>query len=159
MISTSHYTDFLLGSSRLSAETVLRSEIGDFRQGSVRRSSILTYRKLLNKPAGASVFIMESSASITQLIHSISKFDGTGFVEWQQILCAMANLVHPEISKILDGQLRPEPLQHWTRRGRGRPATRGVSTSISVIENPSSTGLMLACDSLDEVHYVSSECS
>ena len=40
----------------------------------------------------------------------------------------MANLVHAEISEILDGQLHPEPL-YWTRYGRDRPATRGVTTS------------------------------
>ena len=78
------------------------------------------------------MFNMESSAAITQLIHSISKFDGTDFVEWQRTLCAMANLVHPEISEILDGQLRPEPL-YRTRRGRGRPATRSVTTSSSAL--------------------------
>ena len=44
----------------------------------------------------------------------------------------MANLIHPEISEILDGQLCPEPL-YWTRRGRVRPATRGVVTSSSTL--------------------------
>ena len=44
----------------------------------------------------------------------------------------MANLVHPEISEILDGQLRPEP-PYRTRRGHGRPATRGVTTSSSAL--------------------------
>ena len=44
----------------------------------------------------------------------------------------MANLVHAEISEILDGQLRPEPL-YRTRRGRGRPATRGMATSSSAL--------------------------
>ena len=44
----------------------------------------------------------------------------------------MANLFHPEIFEILDGQLRPEPL-YQTRRGRGRPATRGVTTSSSAL--------------------------
>ena len=44
----------------------------------------------------------------------------------------MTNMVHPEISKILDGQLRPEPL-YRTRRGRGRLATRGVTTSSSAL--------------------------
>ena len=64
----------------------------------------------------------------TQLIRSISKFDGTDFVEWQWTLCAMANLIHSEISEILDGQLSPEPL-YRTRCGRGRPVIRGVTTS------------------------------
>ena len=44
----------------------------------------------------------------------------------------MANLVHPEISEILDGQLRPE-LLYRNRRGRGRPATRSVTTSSSAL--------------------------
>ena len=60
---------------------------------------------------------MESTAATTQLIRS----------------SAMANnLVHPEISEILDGQLRPESL-YRTRRGRGRPATRGATTSSSAL--------------------------
>ena len=50
---------------------------------------------------------MESTAATTQLIRSISKFDGAGFVEWQRTLCAEANLVHPEISTILGDQLHP----------------------------------------------------
>ena len=78
---------------------------------------------------------MESSAAITQLIHGISNFDGTDFVEWQQTFCTMANnLVHPQISEILDGQFRSEPL-YRTRRGRGRPAKRGVTTSSSALAN------------------------
>ena len=44
----------------------------------------------------------------------------------------MANLVHPEISDLLYGQLRSEPL-YQTRRGRGRPAARGVTTSSSAL--------------------------
>ena len=44
----------------------------------------------------------------------------------------MANLVYPEISEVLDGQWRPEPL-HQTRRCRGRSATRGVGTSSSAL--------------------------
>ena len=44
----------------------------------------------------------------------------------------MTNLIRPEIYEILDGQLRPEPL-YRTRRGRGRPATRGVATSSSAL--------------------------
>ena len=42
----------------------------------------------------------------------------------------MANFVNPEFSKILNGQLRPEPL-YRTRCGRGRPAARGVAISSS----------------------------
>ena len=42
------------------------------------------------------------------------------------------NLVHPEISEILDGQLRPESL-YRIRLGRGRPATRDVTTSSSAL--------------------------
>ena len=102
------------------------------RQGSVRRKSILIYRKFLNERARASAFIKESTAATTQLICSVSKFDGTDFVEWQRNYCAMVNLVHPEISEILDGQLRPEPL-YRTRRGRGRPATGGVTTRSSAL--------------------------
>ena len=64
---------------------------------------------------------------ITQLIHGISKFDGTEFVEWQRTLCARANLVHKKISETPDGQLRLEPL-YRTRRGRGRPKIRSVTT-------------------------------
>ena len=44
----------------------------------------------------------------------------------------MANLVHPEISEILGGQLRPQ-LLYRTGYGRGRPATRGVTTSSSAL--------------------------
>ena len=44
----------------------------------------------------------------------------------------MVNLVHPETSKILDDQLRPES-QYRTRRGRGRPTTRCVTTSSSAL--------------------------
>ena len=75
---------------------------------------------------------MESTAATTQLIRSISKFDGTDFVDWQRTLRAMANMVHLEVSQILDGQLRPEPL-YRTGRGRGRPATKGVTTSSSEV--------------------------
>ena len=76
--------------------------------------------------------MMESTAVTTQLIRSIRNLDGTDFVEWHRTFRAMANLVHPEISRILDNQLRPEPL-YRTRRGRGRPATRGVATSSSAL--------------------------
>ena len=69
----------------------------------------------------------------TQLIQIIRKLVGTDFVAWQRTLRAMANLVRPDISKILDGRLRPEPLfDYRTRRGRGRPATSGMATSSSV---------------------------
>ena len=44
----------------------------------------------------------------------------------------MFNLVHPEKYEILDGYLRSEPL-YLTRRDRGRPATRGVTTSSSAL--------------------------
>ena len=67
-----------------------------------------------------------------QLIRNISKFDGKNYVEWQRNLRAMANLVHRKISEILFGQLRPEPL-YRTRRGRGRPEARGVTTSSSAL--------------------------
>ena len=40
----------------------------------------------------------------------------------------MVNLVHPEISEILDGQLRPESL-YRIRRGRGRPTIRSATTN------------------------------
>ena len=42
----------------------------------------------------------------------------------------MVILVQPEISYILDAQLRPESL-YRTRRGSGRPATNGVTTNSS----------------------------
>ena len=44
----------------------------------------------------------------------------------------MANSVHPEMFKILNAQLRPEPL-YRTRRGWGRPVTRSVTTSSSAL--------------------------
>ena len=44
----------------------------------------------------------------------------------------MANSIYPEISEILDGQWRPEPL-YRTRRGRGRPTTRGVTAIKSAL--------------------------
>ena len=47
-------------------------------------------------------------------------------------LCAMINLVHPEIFQILDVQLRPKPLCR-TRSNYGRLATRGVTTSSSAL--------------------------
>ena len=75
---------------------------------------------------------MESTAVTYQLIHSISKFDGTDFVAWQRTLRAKTNLVHPKISKYLDGQLRPKP-HYRTRRVRGRPTTRGVTTIRSAL--------------------------
>ena len=60
-------------------ETILRSETGDFHQVSVRCKSVLIYRKILNKRARASAFIMgELFAVITQLIQDISKFGGKG---------------------------------------------------------------------------------
>ena len=60
----------------------LRSKIGDFRYGSVRHKSIPIYREFLNNWPGTSALIMKFSAATTQLIRSISKFDGTYFVEW-----------------------------------------------------------------------------
>ena len=57
----------------------------------------------------------------------------------------MANLVHPETSKILNDQLRPEPL-YRTRHGCGKPSTKGVSTNSLVLadalkgEEPTSGG-------------------
>ena len=75
---------------------------------------------------------MESTAAFPQLIRSTSELDGTDFIEWQRTLRAFANLVHPGIYEILDSQLRPEPL-YRTTRGRGRPATRGVTTSSSAL--------------------------
>ena len=44
----------------------------------------------------------------------------------------MVILVHPEISYILDAQLRPESL-YRTRRGSGRPARNGVTTNSSAL--------------------------
>ena len=38
---------------------------------------------------------------------NISKLDGTDFVAWQRTLRTMTNLVRPEISEILEGQLHP----------------------------------------------------
>ena len=125
-------TDVLPGSSRLLAETILPSKIGDFCRGSVRRKSILIYAKLLYKRNRASTCILESPAVNLQLILSNSKFDGTDFVEWQRNLHVMASMVHPESSETLDSELRPEPL-YQTRRGRGRPATRSVTTSSSTL--------------------------
>ena len=75
------YTFVFLRSPRSPAETVLRSEIGDFYQGSALRKSILIYRTLSNIRAGASAFRMVSTAAIILLIRSISEFDGTYFVE------------------------------------------------------------------------------
>ena len=46
----------------------------------------------------------------------------------------MAKLVHPSFFLILDGHLRPE-LLYRIRRGRGRPATRGVITSSSTLSD------------------------
>ena len=132
MISTSHLRDVRLGLWRLSADTVLRPETEGFRQGSVRRKSILIDGKILNKRTGASAFILGSKAATTQIIQSIGKFDGTDFAVWQRTLHAMVNLVHPEISEILDVQMRPEP-RYRTTRGCGRPAARGVTTSISAL--------------------------
>ena len=40
----------------------------------------------------------------------------------------MVNFVHPDFSEIPDGQSRSESL-YQIRHGRGRPATRGVTTS------------------------------
>ena len=48
------------------------------------------------------------------------------------LLRNLVNLVHNKISEILDGHLCPEPL-YRTRRGRGRPATRGVISSSSAL--------------------------
>ena len=140
MISTSHlhrrsfrFVAFISILQRSLFKIVLRSEIGDVCQDSVRRKSILIYRKFLNKRAGASAFIIGESTSVTtQLIRNISKFSGTDFVTWQRTLRAIANSVHPNFPKILDGQLRSEPF-YRTRRGRGRPATRGVTTSSSAL--------------------------
>ena len=97
-------------------ETGLRSEIGDFRQIQFSISPYL------------STFIIEFTATTTQLIRNISKFDGTDFATCQLTLCAMDNLVHPDIFKIRDCQLRLKPL-YRTMRGRSRPAIRGVTTS------------------------------
>ena len=44
----------------------------------------------------------------------------------------MTNLVQPENSKLLDSQLRAEPL-YRTRCGRGTPATRGVTANNSAL--------------------------
>ena len=129
MISTSHLHRRSSRSVAFNGRQVLWFEFGAFCQGSVRRKSILIYHKFLNKLAGTSAFITQSTAATTQLICSSSKFDGTDFIACQRFL---ADLVHPDISKILDGQLLHEPL-YLTRRGRGRPVTRGVTTGRSVL--------------------------
>ena len=71
---------------------------------------------------------MESTAATTQLIQSTSKSNDMDFVSWQRTLRAMVNMVHPEISETLDGQLRPESL-YRSRRDHGRPGTRSEITS------------------------------
>ena len=50
---------------------------------SIRRKSIAIHRKFLNKRNEASAFIIKPTAVTTQLIRSISKLEGTDFVEWQ----------------------------------------------------------------------------
>ena len=69
-------------------ETGLRSEIGDVRQDSVRRESMLIYRKFLYKRAGEFEFIMEVTVLNTQLIRNISNFDSTDFATGRRILRA-----------------------------------------------------------------------
>ena len=88
---------------------------------------------------------MESTAATTKLIEGIDKFAGIEFVVRQRTLHTMANLVHPHIIELPDGQLRPESL-YRTRRGCDRPATRGVTISRSALadaledESPTPTG-------------------
>ena len=74
----------------------------------------------------------QPTVATTQLIRSISKFDGMDLVTWQRILLATANLAHKNIFGILDDQLHPEPL-YWTRCGRGGSATRRGTTSNSAL--------------------------
>ena len=139
MISTSHlhrrsskFVVFISTLLELPFETGLRFGIGDFREDSIRRKFILVYRKFLNKRAGASTFIMDFIVATIQLIRNIIKFDSPDFVTEQRTLRETSNFGPPEISKILDGQLHPEPL-YRSRHDRGRLITRGVIISISAL--------------------------
>ena len=100
MISTSHlhrrsssFVAFIAILRGSPFETCQWSKIRDFRQYSVLRKTILIHRKFLNKRAGASEFILESTAATTQLIRDMNKFDGTDFVSSQRTHRAVANLV------------------------------------------------------------------
>ena len=45
--------------------------------------------------------------SVTQLIKSINKFDGTEYIEWTRSTRAIISLMHPGIADILNGVERP----------------------------------------------------
>ena len=60
--------------------------------------------------------------SVTQIIKSINKFDGTNFLEWKRQTRAVISLSLPSISEIINGKTRPVVLTNV--RGRSTARTR-----------------------------------
>jgi len=59
--------------------------------------------------------------SVTQIIKSINKFDGTNFLEWKRQTRAVISLSLPSISEIINGKTRPTVV---LRNVRGRSTAR-----------------------------------
>ena len=64
---------------------------------------------------------MHVEPSVTQIIKSINKFDGTNFLEWKRQTRAVISLSLPSISEIINGKTRPTVV---LRNVRGRSTAR-----------------------------------
>ena len=68
--------------------------------------------------------------SVTQLIKSINKFDGTKYIEWTRSTRAIISLMHPGIADILNGVERPVEITDgdFSEADQPNPAARRMVT-------------------------------
>ena len=68
--------------------------------------------------------------SVTQLIKSIHKFDGTKYIEWTRSTPAVISLTHPGIADILNGVERPVKITEgdFSEVDQPNPAARRMVT-------------------------------
>ena len=84
--------------------------------------------------------------SVTQLIKSINKFDGTKYIEWTRSTRAIISLMHPGIADILNGVERPVEITDGDLSEVDQPnpaarrmVTRSQTARVQPSTNPVST--------------------
>ena len=61
---------------------------------------------------------MSGEPSVTQLIKSMNKFDGTKYIEWQRSTRAIISLMHPGNADIINGVQRPVEISEGVYEGK-----------------------------------------